>query len=116
MSQVNDYEHSEAVCADCASQQRLMLLAGKLRDTGLETHFDTCDTGTKNSHYDSVTVTNPAAPERGAFHIDSDGCVEWAFPGAELGNDDGIGRIVDEAVNALRANGMRLPRRQVKET
>jgi hypothetical protein len=116
MSQVNDYERCAAGCADCASQQRLMLLAGKLTNRGLETHFDTCDTGTKSGHCDSVTATNPAAPERGAFHIDSDGCVEWTFPGAELGSDDGIGRIVDEAINALRASGVRLPRRQAKES
>jgi len=116
MSQVNDYQNCTPDCADCASQQRLVLLADKLRRRGLETDFDTCDTGTKDGHYDSATVTNPAAPERGAFHIDSDGCVEWAFPGAELSNDDGIGRMVDEAINALRASGVRLPRRQVRES
>jgi hypothetical protein len=61
-----------------------------------------------------MVAANPRAPERGLFHVDGDGSVEWTFPGASL-DDDGIGRLVDEAINALRANGMRLPRRPVKE-
>jgi hypothetical protein len=99
-------------CTDCAGEQRLFLLADRLRHRGLEVSFDTCDSQTKDGHYDSVTVTNPSLPERGSLHIDSDGEVVWHRPGAKL-DDDGIGRILDEAINALRANGMRLPTRQV---
>jgi hypothetical protein len=44
------------------------------------------------------------------LYVESDGCVTWEHA-AGL-DDDGIGRIVDEAINALQANGMRLPRRE----
>ncbi len=62
-------------------------------------------------HYDAMTVTNPAAPQRGTLHIDDDGSAAWEFPGTGL-DDDGIGRLIDEAVNALRASRLQLPRRQ----
>lgn len=114
MNQVNGHDPCGGNCAACASENRLRLLAEKLNNRGLETHFDTCDSRTNNGHYDSLTVTNPRQPERGSFHVEGDGCVTWDCPVARL-DDDGIGRIVDEAINALRANGTRLPRRQVKE-
>jgi hypothetical protein len=100
-------------CTDCAGEQRLTVLADRLRQRGLEISFDTCDSQTKDGHYDSVTVTNPSQSERGSLHIDSDDEVMWHYPGAKL-DDDGIGRLLDEAINALRANGMRLPRRRAE--
>jgi excisionase family DNA binding protein len=103
-------------CTACAREERLSLLAEKLRSRGLEANLITCSVRTdEDNHCDAITVTNPSAPQRGYFHIDSDGSVEWSYPGANL-DDDGIGRIVDEAINALRANGMRLPRREKKES
>jgi hypothetical protein len=112
MNQVNGHELCADDCVSCAREKRLRLLAEKLNNYGLETRLTTC--GVADGHKDAVAATNPRASERGVFHVDDDGSVEWTFPGASL-DDDGIGRLVDEAVNALRANGMRLPRRQVKE-
>jgi hypothetical protein len=113
MNQVNGHEPCADGCAACASEKRLRLLAEKLNNRGLETRLITC--GSADSHKDAVVATNPRAPGRGLFHVDDDGSVEWTFPGAKL-DDDGIGRLVDEAINALRANGMRLPKRQVTES
>jgi hypothetical protein len=59
-----------------------------------------------------MTVTNPAAPQRGSLHIDDDGSAAWDFPGAGLDDDEGIGRLIDEAMNALRASRLQLPRPQ----
>jgi hypothetical protein len=112
MNQVNGHDPCPDNCAACESEKRLRLLAEKLSNRGLETRLMTC--GAADGHKDAVVAVNPRAPERGLFHVDGDGSVEWTFPGASL-DDDGIGRLVDEAVNALRANGMRLPRRPVKE-
>jgi len=113
MNQVNGHEPCADGCAACASEKRLRLLAEKLNNRGLETRLITC--GSADSHKDAVVATNPRAPGRGLFHVDDDGSVEWTFPGAKL-DDDGIGRLVDEAINALRAHGMRLPKRQVTES
>jgi hypothetical protein len=112
VNQVNGHELCADGCAACASEKRLRLLAEKLSNRGLETRVITC--GAPDGHKDAVVAVNPRAPERGLFHVDGDGSVEWTFPGASL-DDDGIGRLVDEAISALRANGMRLPKRQVKE-
>jgi hypothetical protein len=98
-----------ADCAACDREQPLRLLAQKLRNHGLDARLTTC--GMEDGHCDSVTVTNPANPQRGSLHIDDDGRATWDFPGARL-DDDGIGRMTDEAINCLRANGVRLPRRQ----
>lgn len=119
MDQVNGSVISPGACPDdctgCASMRRLFKLADRLNGRGLESRFDRCDVRTPDGHIDSLIVTNPAAPERGALHIDLDGGVTWEFPGSKL-DDDGIGRLVDEAINSLRASGVRLPRRQVTES
>ena len=112
INQVNGHELCADGCAACESEKRLRLLAEKLTNRGLETRLITC--GAADGHKDAMVAANPRAPERGLFHVDGDGSVEWTFPGASL-DDDGIGRLVDEAINALRANGMRRPRRPVKE-
>jgi hypothetical protein len=66
-----------------------------------------------------MSVANPVAPRRGTFHIDHDGSAaslmttaapRGDFPAAEL-DDDGVGRLIDEAGNTLRACGQ-LIRRQ----
>lgn len=116
MEDANDAE--AATCADdckgCASEQRLAILDGKLKARGLETMLDICDTQTTDGHYDSLVVTNPADPKRGAFLIDKDGAVTWNFPGIKPDTDDGVARLTDEAINALRATG--LPRRTPGES
>jgi hypothetical protein len=112
MNEVDGHERCADDCAPCASEKRLQLLAKKLNNRGLDARLITC--GIADGHKDAVVATNPRAPERGQFHVDGDGAVEWTFPGASL-DDDGIGRLVDEAINALRANGTRLPRRRVEE-
>jgi hypothetical protein len=112
MDQVNGHALCPDDCGPCASEKRLRLLAEKLSTRGLEARLTTC--GIADGHKDAVVATNPRAPERGVFHVDDDGSAEWAFPGSQL-DDDGIGRLVDEAINALRASGMRLPKRQGQE-
>lgn len=102
-------------CAACASERWLRVLADRLGNRGLEAEMIACGVPEDGRHFDAVTVMNPAAPQRGVFHVDDDGSAAWEFPGSGL-DDDGIGRLVDEAVNALRARGMRLPRRQAKES
>jgi hypothetical protein len=92
-------------CAECDSGRRLHLLAQKLTNRGLNTRIVT-----SGAHDTGISVTNPGAPGRGTFYVESDGCTTWEHSGSL--DDDGIGRIVDEAINALRANGMRLPKRQ----
>lgn len=109
MNQANDSVPCRLDCADCASERRLFLLAGKLNNVGLQCQFDTCDSKTRPGHYDSVIAINPSLPERGALHIDSDGEIVWQYDIAKL-DGDSIGKAVDEAINVLRPNG--LPRRQ----
>jgi hypothetical protein len=105
LSQVNDTARCPEDCAGCGSGRRLHLLAQKLTNRGLNTRIVT-----SGAHDTGINMTNPGAPERGTFYVESDGCTTWEHSGSL--DDDGIGGIVDEAINALRANGMRLPKRQ----
>jgi hypothetical protein len=85
--------------------KQLSALSEKLRWRGLESELVTYPVkAVKGEHYDVVKVTNPAAPERGIMHIESDGCVTWEYSGSL--DDAGISKIADEATNALRATGM----------
>jgi hypothetical protein len=84
---------------------RLRVLCQKLESRGLEPQLVSYPvSGVKGEHYDAVTVTNPAAPERGMMHVEKDGCVTWECSGSL--DDAGIGKIADEATNALRATGL----------
>lgn len=86
--------------------RQLHALLEKLQARGLEAKLVTYPVnGVKSEHYDAVTVTNPAAPERGTMHVDSDGCVTWEYPGSL--DAAGISETADEATNALRATGVR---------
>ena len=81
------------------------MLSEKLQARGLDARLVTYPVnGVKGKHYDAVTVTNPAAPERGTMHIDSDGCVTWEHPGSL--DAAGISTTADEATSALQAAGM----------
>jgi hypothetical protein len=99
-------------CTVCAKEERLRLLAVKLQSRGLDARLIACGVPEDGQHCDAVTVMNPGVSQRGIFRIDDDGSATWHLPGAKLDDDDVIGRMVDEVVNALRANGMRLPQRK----
>jgi hypothetical protein len=86
--------------------RQLRALSEKLQARGLEARLVTYPVnGVKGEHYDAVTVTNPAAPERGIMHVESDGCVTWEYAGSL--DAAGISKTADEATNALRATGVR---------
>jgi hypothetical protein len=97
---------------------RLRLLSKKLANRGLHTRLVRADDGTvreDDEHCNALVADNPALPVRGWLQVNYAGEVEWYSEGTgTLDNDDAIGRIVDEAINILRANG--LPRRQPGES
>jgi hypothetical protein len=91
--------------ADYADSQ-LRALSEKLLERGLEARLVSYPVdGVKGEHFDAVVVLNPAAPERGMMHFESNGCVTWEYDGSL--DAAGIGRATDEAINALRATGVR---------
>jgi hypothetical protein len=93
-------------CAECASDQRLRVLAEKLEMRGLDSRLVSYPVeGVKGRHHDALSVTNTAAPERGMIHVEKDGSVTWVYSGKL--DDAGISKILDEATNALRATGLR---------
>ena len=53
-------------------------------------------------HYDGITVTNQAAPERGSLQIEKEGWVTWEYTGS-IFDQAGIGKLADEAASLLRA-------------
>jgi hypothetical protein len=92
-------------CRFCDDMMLLAVISGNLENRGLQTSLDTCDTETPKGHYDSVLVTNPKEPERGAFHLDADGTAAWHWTAADLRHP----ALLDEISHVLRVNG--LPRR-----
>jgi hypothetical protein len=91
--------------ADHADSQ-LRALSQKLQECGLEARLVSYAVdGVKGEHFDAVVASNRAAPERGMMHFESDGCVTWEYDGSL--DAAGIGRAMDEAINALRATGVR---------
>jgi hypothetical protein len=91
--------------ADCPDSQ-LRALSQKLQERGLEARLVSYPLdGVKSEHFDAVVGSNPAAPERGMMHFESNGCVTWEYDGSL--DAAGIGRATDEAINALRATGVR---------
>jgi hypothetical protein len=89
--------------------QALRDLAEKLESRGLSAHVVTYS-GEKpgDELIEEVKVVNPAARERGVIRIGDDGAITWEFF-ADL-SEAGVGRLLDEATNALRATGMRFRR------
>jgi hypothetical protein len=84
---------------------QLRALSEKLQARGLEAELASYPVnGVRGEHYDAVRATNPAAPERGTIHVDSDGCVTWEYVGSL--DAVGISRAADEATNVLRASGV----------
>jgi hypothetical protein len=93
-------------CAECASDQRLRVLAEKLELRGLDSRLVSYPVEkVKGRHHDALSVTNTAIPERGMIHVEKDGSVTWVYSGKL--DDAGFSKILDEATNALRATGMR---------
>ena len=85
--------------------KQLRVLSEKLEARGLDARLVTYPVnGVKGDHHDAVTITNPATPERGAMHVDSDGCVTWEYPGSL--DAAGISKTADDVINALWASGM----------
>jgi hypothetical protein len=93
-------------CGACASDRCLRVLAEKLEMRGLDSRLVSYHVErVKGRHYDAISATNTAAPERGIIHVEKDGSVTWVYSGSL--DDAGIGKILDEATNALRATGLR---------
>lgn len=84
---------------------QIIKLSEKLRARGLETKLVSYAVdGIRGKYYDSITVTNPAAPERGSMQIEKEGWMTWEYSGAV--DDAGISKLADEATNALRPAGV----------
>lgn len=83
---------------------RLRSLAEMLRQRGLHARLVSYLTdGVRNYHYDAITVTNPAAPERGSMQIEKEGVITWEDFGSP--SEPGIAGIVSQAAGALLAAG-----------
>ena len=87
-------------------ESQLVALSEKLQRRGMKAQLVSyAADGVTSEHYDAITVTNPASPERGSMRIEKEGWVTWEYSGS-LENDAGIGNLADEATNALRATGI----------
>jgi hypothetical protein len=85
-------------------EHQLRMLADKLEKRGLNARLAACVVdGVSAARYDTVTIANQAAPERGIIHVEDDGCVTWELPGSL--DDAGIAKITREALNVLRPVG-----------
>jgi hypothetical protein len=95
-------------CDRCANSMRLHALAERLAGLGLASRVITCPGDDhEDDHAEQIVVTNPAAPGRGELRISDDASVTWEYFGTFDG--DGSSKILDEAINTLRATGLRLP-------
>lgn len=89
--------------------QPLSDLAEKLESRGLSARIITYSSEKPDDEViEEIKVVNPAARERGVIRIGDDGAITWEFFG-DL-SEAGVGRLLDEATNALRATGVRLQR------
>jgi hypothetical protein len=96
----------QAGCADCVNSRHLRVLAKNLDSRGLHSRLITHPAGAHDhEHAGTITVTNPAAPERGEARIADDGTVTWEYSGKL--DDTGVSTICDDLTNALRATGLR---------
>lgn len=97
---------SQPGCEHCTNSQQLKTLAENLESRGLNSRLITYASGEPNGErIEQVVVTNPAARERGEVRIGDDGYVTWEFSGKL--DEAGVGYILDQATNALRATGVR---------
>lgn len=101
--------HHPDECNECAHEVPLRAVVDRLQRKGLDARLTNC--GVVDGHFDSIQVTNPRKPERGTLHIDDDGTVAWHYFAGKL-DDEGIGRLVGEAIDTLRGTGRVLPRRE----
>jgi hypothetical protein len=104
-------QHNQPFCAgdcdQCANSMRLHALGERLAHVGLASRVVTYPGDEHDDeHVEQIVVTNPAALERGELRISDDASVTWEYFGTLDG--DGSSKILDEAINALRATGLRL--------
>ena len=98
-------------CDRCANSMRLHALAERLAHIGLASRVVTYSGDEHDDeHVEQIVVTNPTAPERGELRISDDASVTWEYFGTFDG--DGSSKILDEAINMLRATGLRLAREE----
>jgi hypothetical protein len=82
-------------------------LAERLEGCGLSSHLVSYSGGAHDDeHIEGIVVTNPVARERGEVRVGDDGSVTWEYFGKL--DDAGVGKILDEITNALRATGLRI--------
>jgi hypothetical protein len=91
------------LCSGCVPDRHLRVLAKNLESRGLRPGICTeVEEGSGHAHAVTVTVINPAAPERGEFRIEHDGRVSWEFTAAV--DDTGMRKVLDDVTNALRGS------------
>jgi hypothetical protein len=82
-------------------------LAERLKGRGLNSRLVTYPGDAHgDEHVEEIVVINPVARERGEVRVGDDGSVTWEYFG-KLDNA-GVGKILDEITNALRATGLRM--------
>jgi hypothetical protein len=88
-------------CSGCVPDRHLRVLAKNLESRLLRPRVSTrVAEGPGHVHAVTVTVTNPATPERGEFRIEHDGRVSWEF--TTTIDDTGIRKVLRDVTNALR--------------
>jgi hypothetical protein len=103
----------QEACERCANSMRFHALVERLARLGLASHVVTYPGGEhEDEHVEQIVVTNPADPKRGELRIGDDGGITWEYFGTL--NGDGADKILDEAINTLRARGVPLQRAEPK--
>jgi hypothetical protein len=96
-------------CARCAPSRLLRVVAETLESRGLDSRLvDYPGDADDDEHVEEIVIVNPAARERGEVRVGDDGSVTWDYFGRL--DKAGVGSIVDEVTNALRAPGVRFGR------
>jgi len=113
VSQVNDSASGTATGrggrAHCMNGELARMLVQKLESRGLDSRLVTYPGDAHDDeHVEEIVVTNPAARERGVVRVGNDGSVTWEYFGKL--DEAGVGKILDEITNALRATGVRFRR------
>jgi hypothetical protein len=107
---VNDDASGKATDRDgrahCINGELARMLVRKLESRGLDSRLGAYpDDADDDEHVEEIVITNPAARERGEVRVGDDGSVTWEYFGRL--DEVGVGNILDEVTNALRATGVR---------